>query len=71
MGNLTEQAQLLRESGLAIQQSNHLDCWIRLSSDYAMDVSAFLIIMADAVDALTVRVDRLTAYADEDDGGRN
>jgi len=70
MGNLTEKAQLLRESGLAIQQSNHLDR-IRMASDYAMDVSAFLIIMADAVDALTVRVDRLTAYADEDDGGRN
>jgi hypothetical protein len=44
---------------------------IKLASDYAMDVSAFLIIMADALDALTVRVDRLTAYADEDDGGRN
>jgi len=70
MGNLTEQAQLLRESGIDIQEANHLDR-IRLASDYAMDVSAFLIIMADAVDALTVRVDRLTAYADEDDGGRN
>ena len=70
MGNLTEQAQLLRESGIDIQEANHLDR-IKLASDYAMDVSAFLIIMADAVDALTVRVDRLTAYADEDDGGRN
>ena len=70
MGNLTEQAQLLRESGIDIQEANHLDR-IRMASDYAMDVSAFLIIMADAVDALTVRVDRLTAYADEDDGGRN
>ena len=70
MGNLTEQAQLLRESGIDIQEANHLDR-IKLASDYAMDVSAFLIIMADALDALTVRVDRLTAYADEDDGGRN
>ena len=70
MGNLTEQAQLLRESGIDIQEANHLDR-IRLASDYAMDVSAFLIIMADALDALTLRVDRLTAYADEDDEGRN
>ena len=70
MGNLTEQAQLLRESGIDIQEANHFDR-IRLASDYAMEVSAFLIIMADAVDALTVRVDRLTAYADEDDGGPN
>jgi hypothetical protein len=70
MGNLTEQAQLLRESGIDIQEANYLDR-IKLASDYAMDVSAFLIIMADALDALTVRVDRLTAYADEDDGGRN
>jgi len=70
MGTLKQQALLLRASGIDIQKANYLDR-INLASDYALDVSAFLIVMADALDALTVRVDRLTAYADEDDGGRN
>jgi len=63
MGNLTEQARMLRARGIDIQESNYSD-----RIDYALDVSAFLIGMADELDALTVRVDRLTAYADEDDG---
>jgi len=70
MGTLKQQALLLRASGIDIQKANYFDR-IKLASDYALDVSAFLIVMADALDALTVRVDRLTAYADEDDGGRN
>jgi hypothetical protein len=70
MGTLKEQAMLLRESGIDIQKANYLDR-INLASDYALDVNALLIVMADEIDALTVRVDRLTAYADEDDGGRN
>jgi hypothetical protein len=70
MGTLKQQALLLRASGIDIQKANYFDR-INLASDYALDVRAFLIVMAAALDALTVRVDRLTAYADEDDGGRN
>jgi hypothetical protein len=70
MGTLKQQALLLQARGIDIQEANYLDR-IKLASDYALDVSEFLIGMADALDALTVRVDRLTAYADEDDEGRN
>jgi hypothetical protein len=64
MGTLKQQAVLLQARGVDIQKASYSD-----QIDYALDVSEFLIGMADALDALTVRVDRLTAYADEDDGG--
>ena len=55
---------MLVARGIDINESNYSD-----RIDYALDVSALLIGMADELDALTMRVDRLTAYADEDDGG--
>jgi len=64
MGTFKEQAHMLVARGIDINESNYSD-----RIDYALDVSALLIGMADELDALTMRVDRLTAYADEDDGG--